>query len=134
MRKFAAKFIATLSVASLALIAPTFTPVITTPASALVSCGVVPPPPPPPPLTQGTLTWGSAFAAQAIPCPLPHQMALNPAPVFVLFGGVASVMLNAAWVWKTQCRELTSQEAETSTFLPLIGIFFDKQASQCHLN
>jgi len=128
MRKFAAKFVATLSIASFALVVPTFTPVVTTTASA-VSCGV----------TQNNLTWGSAFAGPGpIPCPplpaklLPKQMALNPAPVFVLFGGVASVMLNAAWVWKTQCRELTSQEAETSTFLPLIGIFFDKQASQCH--
>jgi hypothetical protein len=46
--------------------------------------------------------------------------------------GVVGVMTNAAWVWHTQCRELTSQEAMTSTFLPFIGMIFDAQASQCH--
>jgi len=35
-------------------------------------------------------------------------------------------------VWNTQCRELTSQEAMTSAFLPLIGIALDAQASKCH--
>jgi len=126
MRKFGAKFVATLSIASLALVAPTFTPVAT--SSALgINCGIAPVNP-----TMNS-TWGSAFAAPApIPCPLPARGPFNPTPVFVLFGGVASVILNSAIVWKTQCRELTLQEAQTSTFLPLIGIFFDKQASLCH--
>jgi hypothetical protein len=41
-------------------------------------------------------------------------------------------MVNAIYIWNTQCRELTSQEAVTSTFLPFIGMAFDAQASKCH--
>jgi len=42
------------------------------------------------------------------------------------------VITNAAWIWHTQCRELSSQEAMTSTFLPFIGMAFAAQASKCH--
>jgi hypothetical protein len=40
-------------------------------------------------------------------------------------------MTNAAYVWHTQCRELSSQEAATSTFLPFVGMAFDAHASKC---
>jgi hypothetical protein len=46
--------------------------------------------------------------------------------------GVVGVMVNAIYIWNTQCRELSSQEAVTSTFLPFIGMVFDAQASKCH--
>ena len=55
----------------------------------------------------------------------------SPWPVVVVIVGVVSVMTNAAWIWRTQCRELSSQEAMTSTFLPFIGMAFDAQASKC---
>jgi len=69
--------------------------------------------------------------AQVLPAPCPTH-APSPWPVIVLFVGTASVMLNAAIVWNTQCRELTSQEAMTSAFLPFVGIALDAQASKCH--
>jgi len=54
-----------------------------------------------------------------------------PWPAVTVMVGVAGVMTNAAWVWHTQCRELSSREAMTSTFLPFVGMAFDAQASQC---
>jgi hypothetical protein len=56
----------------------------------------------------------------------------SPWPAVTVIVGVVGVMVNAAWIWRTQCRELTSQEAMTSTFLPFIGMAFDAQASKCH--
>jgi len=55
----------------------------------------------------------------------------SPWPAFTVMVGVAGVMTNAAWIWHTQCRELSSQEAMTSTFLPFVGMAFDAQASKC---
>ncbi len=55
----------------------------------------------------------------------------SPWPAVAVFVGVAGVMTNAAWVWRTQCRELSSQEAMTSTFLPFVGMAFDAHASKC---
>ena len=55
----------------------------------------------------------------------------SPWPAVAVFVGVAGVMTNAAWVWHTQCRELSSQEAMTSTFLPFVGMAFDAHASKC---
>ena len=73
-------------------------------------------------------TIDTAYAG-ALPCPVGHS---SPWPAVTVIVGVVGVMTNAAWVWHTQCRELTSQEAMTSTFLPFIGIIFDAQASKCH--
>ncbi|THD45883.1 MAG: hypothetical protein E7774_07150 [Bradyrhizobium sp.] len=55
----------------------------------------------------------------------------NPWPAFYIIGGAASVMLDAAIVWNTQCRELTSQEAFTSFILPGLGIAFDGSNNKC---
>jgi len=55
----------------------------------------------------------------------------SPWPAVAVVVGVAGVMTNAAWVWHTQCRELSSREAVTSTFLPFVGMAFDAQASKC---
>ena len=55
----------------------------------------------------------------------------SPWPAVAVMVGAAGVMTNAAWVWHTQCRELSSREAVTSTFLPFVGIALDAQASKC---
>jgi hypothetical protein len=55
----------------------------------------------------------------------------SPWPAAAVMVGVAGVMTNAAYVWHTQCRELSSQEAVTSTFLPFVGMAFDAHASKC---
>jgi hypothetical protein len=81
------------------------------------------------PVTLEFQTIDTAYAAP-LPCPVNHPS--SPWPAVTVIVGVVGVMTNAAWVWHTQCRELTSQEAMTSTFLPFIGIIFDAQASKCH--
>jgi hypothetical protein len=55
----------------------------------------------------------------------------SPWPAVAVFVGVAGVMTNAVYIWRTQCRELSSQEAVTSTFLPFVGMAFDAHASKC---
>jgi hypothetical protein len=72
--------------------------------------------------------------ANAAPKPPVHAYASNashPWPALAVIGGAASVILNAAIVWNTQCRELSSQEAAASFFLPVVGIAFDAQTSKC---
>jgi hypothetical protein len=112
------KLVAVLATAGLAFWTPSIVPVKATLIS--VGCGFT--------ATQYR-TVDTAYAGVAIPCP---THAPSPWPVIVLFVGTASVMLNAAIVWNTQCRELTSQEAMTSAFLPLVGIALDAQANKCH--
>jgi hypothetical protein len=55
----------------------------------------------------------------------------SPWAAFAIIGGAASTILNAAIVWNTQCRELTSDEAMNSAFMPLVGIAFDDQDNKC---
>ncbi|MGO9773354.1 MAG: hypothetical protein ACLPSW_28180 [Roseiarcus sp.] len=116
------KLVAVLATAGLAFWTPSIIPVSIDPAKAL-ACGFEP-------ATYRTVDTAYAAAPPVIvPCP---THAPSPWPVIVLFVGTASVILNAAIVWNTQCRELTSQEAMTSAFLPLVGIALDAQASKCH--
>jgi hypothetical protein len=113
------KFIAVLATAGVAFWTPSIVPVKALPVGP---CGFQVP---------YYRTIDTAFAdGYLAPCPTPH--APSPWPVVVVFVGTFSVMLNAAIVWNTQCRELTSQEAMTSAFLPLVGIALDAQASKCH--
>jgi len=50
-----------------------------------------------------------------------------------LFGAtVVSVITNAIYISRTQCRELTQQEAWWSVGLPFIGFVFDQQNNQCN--
>ncbi len=124
MFKLFGKSLAVLAAAGLMLVAPTVIPQFPNhSANALiVRCGV----------PAATGSFGSAYAAAGIfPCPAPAS-AGSPWPVVVVFVGVASVIVNAAYIWNTQCRELTSDEAMTSTFLPFVGIALDKNASKCH--
>lgn len=64
-------------------------------------------------------------------CHPPITHGASPWPAFFIIGGAASVILNAAIVWNSQCRELSSQEAATSFFLPGVGIAFDAHANKC---
>jgi len=64
-------------------------------------------------------------------CHPPVTHGASPWPAFFIIGGAASVILNAAIVWNSQCRELSSQEAATSFFLPGVGIAFDVHANKC---
>jgi hypothetical protein len=79
----------------------------------------------------GYQTVDTAYAVT--PCPVPAgHVGGSPWPAVTVIVGVVGVMVNAIYIWNTQCRELSSQEAVTSTFLPFIGIAFDAQASKCH--
>ncbi len=113
------KLVAVLATAGLAFWTPSIVPVKATVTH--VGCGFA--------ATQYR-TIDTAYAGVSLPCPPTH--APSPWPVIVLFVGTASVMVNAAYVWNTQCRELTSQEAMTSAFLPVVGWALNAQASKCH--
>jgi hypothetical protein len=108
------KFVAVLATAGVAFWTPSIVPV-----KAKPSCGV-------PVTSYQTADTAFAFA----PCGFGH--AGSPWPAVAVIVGVVGVMTNAAWVWHTQCRELSSGEAMTSTFLPFVGMAFDVQASKCH--
>ena len=77
-----------------------------------------------------SLPADSAFAGIATPCPV---LGSNPSPWWA-FGpmlGATSIIVNAAVVSNTQCRELTLSEALTSFALPFIGILFNDNNSHC---
>jgi hypothetical protein len=109
------KSVVVVAVASLFFWAPSIVPV-----KAFPVCGV----------PVGWITIDTAFAG-ALPCPVPVGGSTTPVPVIGLIAGVVSVMLNAAIVWHTQCRELTTQEAISSSFLPLVGMAFNQNANKC---
>ncbi|MGA2493424.1 MAG: hypothetical protein ABSF67_10785 [Roseiarcus sp.] len=108
------KWVALAATASIAFWAPSVVPV----KAGSVGCHV------------SYRTADTAYAdGYFIPCPVSHTP--SPWPAVTVIVGVVGVMVNAAWIWHTQCRELSSQEAVTSTFLPFIGMAFDAQASKC---
>jgi len=111
------KWVAVAATASIAFWTPSVVPVKAYPTTG---CGVQIP---------MYRTIDTAYALESIPCPVGH--APSPWPAVTVIVGVVGVMVNAAWIWRTQCRELSSQEAVTSTFLPFIGMAFDAQASKC---
>jgi hypothetical protein len=86
-----------------------------------------------------TLTLAAALAAAALPvqqaaATTPVYVAAAsagaaPWPVWLLGGGVASLMLRAAYVYRTQCRELTVEEAFTGT-VPLWPAY-QQSRNQC---
>jgi len=97
------------------------------PARAFPSgCGLIP-------VGFNWLSADTAFAgfnAAPIPCPTPSSP--TPWPVIILGAGVVSLILNAAIVSQTQCRELLQQEALTSLFLPFFGIALNQHIDHCH--
>ena len=50
-------------------------------------------------------------------------------PVWALGGGVLSVMIRAAYVYRTQCRELTAEEAFTG--LAVVWPAYQRNQSKC---
>ncbi len=113
MMKFR-KSVVTLIAASLAFWIPSVVP-----TKAVPVCGAV-----------QLITADTAFAG-VLPCPvLPGQ---PPAPwaAITIGAGVVSLMFNAAVVQMTQCRELTTNEALQSAFLPFIGMALNQQTSHC---
>jgi hypothetical protein len=71
-------------------------------------------------------------SASARPLVVPCVVQPKPTPwaPIIMGASVVSVMINAAIVYQTQCRELTLQEAYAST-LPVIGWLFNQQNNQC---
>jgi hypothetical protein len=112
------KWVALAATASIAFWAPSVVPVRATAGGIGCSVG-----------TTLYRTADTAFAFERFPCPTGHGG--SPWPAVTVIVGVVGVMVNAAWIWRTQCRELSSQEAITSTFLPFVGMYFDAQASKC---
>jgi hypothetical protein len=113
------KAIAVGAVASLFYLGPTVTPIAPFQALAMMPrCGVP---------VVGNLTFDSAFATPVpfIPCPTSH--APTPWAVIGLIAGTVSIMIDAAIVWHTQCRELTLGEAMTAGALPGVGIAINQQ-------
>jgi hypothetical protein len=116
------KIVSTVTVAAMLFWAPSVIPARAT----LLGCGFP---------AAGMITIDTAFAGgkgAPLPCPPVHA----PFPWFVvIFGaGVVSVIVNAAIVGKTQCRELTFQEAWLSVVLPFIGIGLDQHNNKCKLH
>lgn len=114
---FSRRLVATAVAATMVYLAPSFTPVPTflmpQPAHAGVApCGVV-----------SSITFGSAFAIPApVPCPSAGTHGPSPWGVIAFVAGVATLMFNAAYVWRTECRELTLDEAMTASALPVLGM------------
>ena len=113
------KIVATITIAALFFWAPSAIPVTAFPVGG--PCGV----------GAFWLTADTAFAAGAI-IPCPASTAPTPWVPIVIGAGVVSVMLNAVIVSKTQCRELTTNEALSSFFLPFIGIALNQKNNHCH--
>jgi hypothetical protein len=110
------KVVATITIAALFFWAPSAIPVKAVTVGG--PCGFV------------WLSADTAFASAPaiIPCPT----APTPWVPIVIGAAVVSVILNAAIVSNTQCRELTQQEALSSLLLPFIGIAFNKHNNKCH--
>ena len=84
-------------------------------------------------LAASVLAWTTS-PAQATFLSVHHSHGWNAWrawPAFYVMGGTASVMLDAAIVWNTQCRELTGGEAMASFFLPVVGFVFDQNDNKC---
>ncbi len=111
------KWVALAAIASVAFWTPSVVPI----KAYATTCGYT------------KLEFRTIDTAYAIaPCPVPAGPgAGSPWPAVVVIVGAVGVIVNAIYVWRTQCRELSSQEAVTSTFLPIIGMAFNAQANKC---
>jgi hypothetical protein len=109
------KIVATIVVAAIFFWAPSVIPA----RAVIVGCG--------------SISWNSsdtAFAAApVVPC-IPGPK--TPWAVVGIGLSAFSVILNAIIVSKTQCRELTQQEAFNSLGLPFIGMAFNTKNNKCH--
>jgi hypothetical protein len=111
------KVVATLLMTAIFFWAPSMVPVR---AAGPLPCGIVP----------AWLPGDTAFAIPVfVPCPTPATT--TPWGVVGIGAAALSVIVNAAVVSATQCRELTQLEAFQSFFLPFIGILFNQKKSKC---
>ena len=114
--------VATLVVASsLAVVAPAVVPL---PAAGQVvrGCGVVQ-------FTPLDIAYASG-GLRFVPCPSPKVV--SPWPAFVVVAAAASTIIDAIFVWNTQCRELNIREAMLAAGLPVVGWAFNDANNQCH--
>jgi hypothetical protein len=51
-------------------------------------------------------------------------------PPVLIFASAASLIINAAITYNTECRELTSNEAMTAAFLPVLGATYNVATSK----
>jgi hypothetical protein len=110
------KIVTSIMIASVFFWAPSMIPVKAGPAP----CG-----------SFGWTTADTAFAFPASPCFIPGPKAATPWGVIALGLSAVSVITSAIIVSRTQCRELTHQEAMSSILLPFIGIAMNKHSSKC---
>lgn len=106
---------------SLAVVAPSIVPVPAFAVPGPIGCGIEP----------AFLTLDTAYAG-ALPIPCPPTRFVSPWPAFVVIAAAASTIIDAIFVWNSQCRELTSREAMLSAGLPVVGWAFNDQNNQCH--
>lgn len=126
MQHYVRKVTATVVAAAMFVLAPVVIPKTFVPqgtqVAMIVGCGSV---------AGNALPLDTAFAG-IVPCPIAAPQPLAPTlPIILGVASVGSVITNAFIVGRTQCRELTYQEAWTSALLPFIGIAFNQQNSQC---
>jgi hypothetical protein len=119
------KIVATIAMAAVFFWAPSLIPLPVTQApvrvASIAPCGVF-------------ITWRTADTAQAVPAFTPCPIGSGPSPwaVVGIGAGVVSIIINGIVVAQTQCRELTSNEAMASFFLPFLGMAFNQQHNLCH--
>ena len=77
------------------------------------------------------LSTQQSAAVPAAPVVVVTTAGTSAWPVWVLGGGVVSLMLRAAYVYNTECRELTSNEAFTGV-VPLWPVYH-KPSNQCFM-
>jgi hypothetical protein len=53
-------------------------------------------------------------------------------PATTVIGGAAAILFDAAIIWNTQCREMTSQEAVVSFVIPFGNLIFHHEDNRCH--
>jgi hypothetical protein len=115
------RFIARILIAAMFFWAPSAIPV----RAAIAPCGAI--------ITFNWTTADTAFAlpAPVAPCPAPPAAA-HPWGLLAIGLGAFSVIINGIVISQTQCRELTSQEAAASIFLPFVGMAFNGKHNKCH--
>ncbi len=122
------KVIATVTLAALFFWTPSLVPVSLAPAPVRVALITAP-------CGFSVVNWRTADTANAAPQPfIPCPVGTGPKPWVVvgIGAGIISVILNAAIVSHTECRELSLNEAYASFFLPFVGLALNQHHNHCH--
>jgi hypothetical protein len=78
------------------------------------------------------IVWTPFDTANAVPVVIAPCHHGSTWPAWAVIAGAASIILNSIYVAKTQCRELTQQEAMASGFLPFVGFLWNQNHNKCH--